>query len=61
MDDVGVFYEHLVYLTAKWYIFGHLVHFAVIWYIFPILVYCTEKKLATLLFSRISIKFFSDF
>jgi hypothetical protein len=29
--------------------YGHLVHFVVIWYIIPILVYCTEKNLATLL------------
>jgi hypothetical protein len=25
MEDVGVFYVHLVYFTANWYIFGHFV------------------------------------
>jgi hypothetical protein len=41
MEDVGIFYGHLVYFTAFWYIlpaFGifccHLVYFMVIWYIF---------------------------
>jgi hypothetical protein len=28
--------------------YGHLVHFVVIWYMFHVLVYCTEKNLATL-------------
>jgi hypothetical protein len=28
--------------------YGHLVHFVVIWYIFPVLIYCTDKNLATL-------------
>jgi hypothetical protein len=36
MEDVGLFYDHLV-------------HFVGIWYIFPILVCCTKKNLATLL------------
>jgi hypothetical protein len=27
---------------------GRLVYFVVIWYIFPVLVFCTEKNLATL-------------
>jgi hypothetical protein len=36
MEDVGIFYDHLVYFTAVWYIFcGHSVHFMVICYIFP--------------------------
>jgi hypothetical protein len=36
MEDVGIFYYHLVY-------------FIVIWYIFPVLVCCAKKNLATLL------------
>jgi hypothetical protein len=40
MEDVGVFYGHLVYLTAIWYtlwtcgIFcGNLVYFSPFWYV----------------------------
>jgi hypothetical protein len=29
--------------------YGHLVYFVVIWYIFPMLIYCSEKNLATLI------------
>jgi hypothetical protein len=43
MEDVGIFYVHLGYFTAIWYIlwsfgifYGHLVYFVVIWYIFPV-------------------------
>jgi hypothetical protein len=49
MEDVGIFYGHLVYFTAISYIlwtfgifYGNLVHFP------PVLVYCTEKNLAAL-------------
>jgi hypothetical protein len=52
MEDVGIFYGHLVHFTAFGYIlwpfsifFGHLVYFSV-------LVYCTKKNLATLVQSR---------
>jgi hypothetical protein len=49
MEDIGIFYGHLVYFEAIWYILrqfgiicGHLVYFAAIWYILwlfsPILV-----------------------
>jgi hypothetical protein len=31
--------------------YGHFVHFVVIWYIFPVLVSCTEKNLATLVWN----------
>jgi hypothetical protein len=55
MEDVGTFYDHLVYFAAICYtlwpfgIFcGNLVYFMVIWYIFPVLVCCTKKNLATL-------------
>jgi hypothetical protein len=48
MEDVGIFYGHLVYFIAIKNIFGNLVNFMVIWHIFPILVCCTKKNLATL-------------
>jgi hypothetical protein len=37
----GIFYCHLVYFIAIWYIFWF-------WYIFPLLVFCSKKNLATL-------------
>jgi hypothetical protein len=46
--DVSVFYGHLAYFTAIWYIlwlFGIFVGYLV--YIFPVLVCCTKKNLAT--------------
>jgi hypothetical protein len=33
MEDVGIFYGRLVYLTAIWYFCGRSVYFMVIWYI----------------------------
>jgi hypothetical protein len=44
MEDVGIFYERLVYFAAIWYSlcpFGIIV----IWYIFLNLVCCTKKHL----------------
>jgi hypothetical protein len=45
MEDVGIFYGHMVYLTAIWYIlwpfFGYF-------YVFHILVCRTRKNPATL-------------
>jgi hypothetical protein len=42
MENLGIFYDHLVYFTAigniLWPLgiyYGHLVYFMVIWYIFP--------------------------
>jgi hypothetical protein len=42
MENVGIFYAHLEYVMAIWYIkcpfgicYGHLVYFMPIWYIFP--------------------------
>jgi hypothetical protein len=49
MEYVGIFDEHLFYITAKLYISSHVVYFAVTWYNFPVLVCCTMKNLATLL------------
>jgi hypothetical protein len=50
MEDVGIFYAHLKYLIAIWYIlwpFGPICcHFGIF---FPVVVYCTKKNLATLL------------
>jgi hypothetical protein len=52
LDDVGLFYEHLVYFINIWSIirpfdlfYGHLVHFVVIWYIFsPVGILNQEKS-----------------
>jgi hypothetical protein len=49
MEDVVIFYCHLVYFTAIWYIlwpFG--VDYCNLVYIFPIFVCCKKKNLATL-------------
>jgi hypothetical protein len=50
IGDVGMFYGHLVYLTAIWYFCGHLVFFVAPWYIlwpfgifFSVLV-CLDKE-----------------
>jgi hypothetical protein len=50
MEDVGIFYGRLVYLTAMWYFCCHLVHFMVIGYIssFWYVIY-NNKNLATLI------------
>jgi hypothetical protein len=41
-EDVGIFYYHLVYFTAIWYVLwqfgifcGNLVHFSSFWYAVP--------------------------
>jgi hypothetical protein len=40
MEDVGIFYGHFVYFTAKWHniwtfgtLCGHLVYFTPFWYV----------------------------
>jgi hypothetical protein len=43
MEDVGVFYGHLISFTAIWHL---LWPFGI--FIFPILVYRTKKNLATM-------------
>jgi hypothetical protein len=42
IGDVGIFYDHLVYFTAVWYIlwsfgifYGYLVHLSLIWFVVP--------------------------
>jgi hypothetical protein len=42
MEVVGLFYGHLVYLTAIWYmlwpfgtLYGYLVYFTLFWYVAP--------------------------
>jgi hypothetical protein len=34
-ENLGMFYDHLVYLQPLEIFYGHLVYFVVIWYIFP--------------------------
>jgi hypothetical protein len=48
MEDVGIFYTHLVHFTVFWYILWTFGIFVVIWYIFPVLVFCIKKNLAPL-------------
>jgi hypothetical protein len=35
MENVVMFYGHLEYITANWYIIGPFCNLAVSWYIFP--------------------------
>jgi hypothetical protein len=35
IENLGIFYDHLVYFTAIGNIYGHLVYFVVIWYNSP--------------------------
>jgi hypothetical protein len=55
MEKVGIFYDHLEYFTAIWYILwpfgivcGHLVYFIPFWYV------KSNKNLATLILGRVS-------
>jgi hypothetical protein len=47
MEDVGIFYGHLVCLLSFAIHCGYSVYFMVILCIFPVLVICTMKNLAT--------------
>jgi hypothetical protein len=52
VEDVGIFYGHLVYLfysQLEYFMPVCFTSFMVIWYIFPILVCCTHKNLAILI------------
>jgi hypothetical protein len=50
MEDIGIFYAHVVYFAAICYILWTLDIFYGYLVIFPILVvYCIKKNLATLL------------
>jgi hypothetical protein len=44
MEDVGVFYGHVVYFMCIWYILVSFGIFMVIWYIFPVLVCLDQEK-----------------
>jgi hypothetical protein len=35
MENIGIFYDHLVSFRPLETFFGHLVYFVFIWYIFP--------------------------
>jgi hypothetical protein len=51
MEDVVIFYGHLVYFTAIWYtlyIETWYTYFAVLIKIFPVLVRCAKTNLATM-------------
>jgi hypothetical protein len=49
MQDVGVFYGHLVYLWPFSIFWRHLINFMVIWYIFSRFGILRRKNLATLM------------
>jgi hypothetical protein len=51
MENDCIFYGHLEYFTAVWFLNGHFVNFMSIWYIPPppFLVRFTTRNLATLL------------
>jgi hypothetical protein len=58
----GIFYSHLEYFTAIWYILRPFGNVVAIWYIFPLLVYCVKKNLATqLLIPTTQITFLQNF
>jgi hypothetical protein len=48
MEGDGIFYGHLIYFVAIWYILRPFGVFRGIWDIFIVLVCCTKKNLATL-------------
>jgi hypothetical protein len=48
MDDIGIFYVHLVNLPAFGISFGHSVYFPRFGIFLPVLVRCTKKNLAAL-------------
>jgi hypothetical protein len=49
MENVGIFYDLLEYITAIWYTLWSLGNFvAILVYFSPVLVYCLKKTLATL-------------
>jgi hypothetical protein len=53
LQPFGIFYGHLVYFEIIWYTLWSF------WYIFPVLVFCTNKNLATQQPSPITMKLFS--
>jgi hypothetical protein len=50
LEDVEIFYGHLEYFRAIWYILWPFGKVVVIWYVYftPVLAYCVKKNLATL-------------
>jgi hypothetical protein len=46
MENAGIFYAHLEYITTTWYTFGNCIIFGIFP---PVLVHCVKKYLATLL------------
>jgi hypothetical protein len=44
MENVGIFYDNMVYFTAIWYILWPFGIVCVNWYIFPVLVCLDQEK-----------------
>jgi hypothetical protein len=58
IERVGIFFGHLEYITAIWYVLWPFGNLFAIWCISPVLVYYVEKNLATLLGSpKVSFKY----
>jgi hypothetical protein len=52
MEDVGMFYGHLVYFKTIWYVLWPFLYFEEIWCISSVLVCGIKKNLATLTTDR---------
>jgi hypothetical protein len=60
MEDIGICYDHSVFIRPFGIFYGHLQfilwpYFVAIWHMFPVLVCCTKKNLATLVFRLIEL------
>jgi hypothetical protein len=44
MENDGIFYGHLEYLSVIWYILGPFGNVVIIWYIFPLFGMCQDKS-----------------
>jgi hypothetical protein len=52
LENVDIFYGHLVYVFTVGIFYDHQVHFCLFGTLFPVWVPCTKKNLATLDASR---------
>jgi hypothetical protein len=55
LENVGIFYGHLEYLSDIWKFNDHLVRFVLIWYIYPNFGIMYQENLATLSTTRNSV------
>jgi hypothetical protein len=45
MENIGIVYGHLRYITAFWYILWSFGNLGVIWYMFPLFWYIVSRKI----------------